>query len=76
MNKIFIFDTLKTIGQVAIISTTFGTYQQYSNNKIMQLNNENQNLYNNYSIERLETQHKKEINESTIRINKLDDKHS
>ncbi len=35
-------DTLKTMGQGALGAMTFGAYHQYTTNKIMELNNENQ----------------------------------
>lgn len=73
MIKVYIYDILKAIGQGAIISTAFGTYQQYSNNKIMQLNTEKQELHHRYYNDKLEMQSQK-INELNIRINKLERK--
>ena len=46
MNKTYLLstDTLKTISQGAIGAMTFGAYHQYTTNKIMELNNEKQEL--------------------------------
>ena len=37
-------DTLKTFAQGALGAMTFGAYHQYTTNKMMELNNENQDL--------------------------------
>ena len=44
-------DTLKTISQGALGAMTFGAYHQYTTNKIMELNNEKQDLLHKYLME-------------------------
>jgi len=74
MNKMHINDVLKSIGQGALISLSFGTYQQYSNNKIMQLNYEKQELQQKYFMNKIETQYEKQINELKNKIHNLEEK--
>jgi hypothetical protein len=38
-------DTLKTIGQGALGAITFGIYHRSTTNKMMEINNENQDLH-------------------------------
>ena len=74
-------DTLKIISQGALGAMTFGAYHQYTTNKIMDLNNEKQNLQQKYFIEKMENQHikmenqhKKEMEDLTEKINKIEHK--
>lgn len=73
MNK-HMFDMLKSIGQGAIISLAFGTYQQYSNNKIIQLQNEKQELQQKCFVNKIEMQYEKQINELKYKIDRLEEK--
>lgn len=54
-------DTLKTVAQGALGAMTFGAYQQYNTNKIMELNNEKQDLQQKYFMDKMEAQHNKEM---------------
>jgi hypothetical protein len=54
-------DTLKTIGQGALGAMTFGAYHQYTTNKIMELNNEKDEL-----------KHQHDMNVLNDKINKLE----
>lgn len=74
MSKPYVFDMLKSIGQGAIISLSFGTYQQYSNNKIMQLHNEKQELQQKCFMNKIELQYEAQINELKHKIDRLEDK--
>lgn len=59
-------DTLKIISQGALGAMTFGAYHQYTTNKIIELNNEKQNLQQKYFIEKMENQHKIESQQQKI----------
>jgi signal transduction histidine kinase len=74
MSKHYLIDMLKSIGQGALISLSFGTYQQQSNNKIMQLNNEKQELQQKYFMNKVEAQYEKQINELKHKIDKMEEK--
>ena len=67
-------DTLKTISQGALGAMTFGAYHQYTTNKIMELNNEKQDLQQKYFIEKMENQHKKEMEQNKIEMDELREK--
>jgi hypothetical protein len=69
MNKTNIIsgDTLKTMFQGALGAMSFGVYHQFTTNKMMELNNENQNLLHKYLMDK----HQNEIDELKERINKL-----
>ena len=69
MNKTYLVsaDTLKTVLQGALGSMTFGAYHQFTTNKIMELNNEKQDLILKINNEK----HQIEMNELKIQINKL-----
>ena len=54
-------ETLKTFGQGALGAMTFGAYHQYTTNKIMELNNEKQDLQQKYFLEKMENKHKIEM---------------
>jgi hypothetical protein len=67
-------DTLKIISQGALGAMTFGAYHQYTTNKIMELNNEKQELQQKYFIEKMENQHKKEMEQNKIEMDELREK--
>jgi len=69
MNKTHIlsWDTLKTMLQGALGAMSFGVYHQFTTNKMMELNNEKQNLLHKYLMDK----HQNEIDELKERINKL-----
>jgi len=67
-------ETLKTIGQGALGAMTFGAYHQYTTNKIMELNNEKQELKQKYFMEKMENNHKTEMNELREKLNKIEEK--
>jgi hypothetical protein len=69
-------DTIKTIAQGALGAMTFGAYHQYTTNKIMELNNEKLELQQKIEMDKMETQHNKEINELRGKIDKLEQKKS
>ena len=54
-------DTVKTIFQGALGAMTFGAYNQFQTNKLMELNNVKMELQNKYDMEKLETKHQKEL---------------
>ena len=56
-------ETLKTIGQGALGAMSFGAYHQYTTNRIMDLNNEKMNTQHKYDMDRMENQHRLEMNE-------------
>ena len=56
-------ETLKTIGQGALGAMSFGAYHQYTTNRIMDLNNEKLNIQHRYDMDRMENQHRTEMNE-------------
>lgn len=65
-------DTIKTICQGALGAMTFGAYHQYTTNKIMELNNEKQEIQYKYFIDKMETQHNKEIADLKDKIAQLE----
>lgn len=67
-------DTLKTISQGALGAMTFGAYHQYTTNKMMELNNEKQDLQHKYFMDNMERQHHKEIEELKEKLNRLERK--
>ena len=67
-------DTLKTISQCALGAMTFGAYHQYTTNKMMELNNQKQDLQHKYFMDKMERQHHKEIEDLKEKINKLEQK--
>jgi signal transduction histidine kinase len=76
MNKTYLLstDTLKTMAQGALGAMTFGAYHQYTTNKIMELNNEKQELYQKYFMDKMENKHNTEINELREKLKKLEEK--
>lgn len=67
-------DTLKTISQGALGAMTFGAYHQYTTNKIIELNNEKQELQQKYFMDKMENHHKTEMNELREKLNKIEQK--
>ena len=65
-------ETLKTIGQGALGAMSFGAYHQYTTNRIMDLNNEKLNIQHKYDMDRMENQHRHEMNEMTDKLAKLE----
>ena len=65
-------DTLKTISQGALGAMTFGAYHQYTTNKIIELNNEKQDLQQKYFIEKMESKHNKEMEELRNKLTQLE----
>ena len=65
-------DKLKIIFQGALGAMTFGAYHQYTSNKIMELNNEKQELQQKYFMDKMENQHKIEMNELREKLNKIE----
>jgi signal transduction histidine kinase len=74
MSKTYLLstDTLKTISQGALGAMTFGAYHQYTTNKIMELNNEKQELQQKYFMDKMENNHKAEMNELREKLNKIE----
>jgi len=65
-------DTLKTIAQGALGAMSFGAYHQYTTNKIMELNNEKQELRTQYLLDKIEKKYNNQIYELREKINKLE----
>lgn len=65
MSKVYLMstDTIKTFCSGALGAVTFGAYHQYTTNKIMEMNNEILNKQHEQDIERMETSHRKEMDE-------------
>jgi hypothetical protein len=61
-NNLLSNDTFKKISQGALGAMTFGIYHQHNTNKIIELNNEKQDLHQQLLIEKMENQHKTEMN--------------
>jgi len=74
MSKTYLLssDTLKTISQGALGAMTFGAYHQYTTNKIMELNNEKQELQQKYFMDKMENKHKTEMDELREKLNKIE----
>ena len=69
--QIITMETIKTIGQGALGAMTFGAYHQFTTNKIMELNNEKMELKNKYLMDKMENEHKKEMNELNEKLDKM-----
>jgi hypothetical protein len=69
MSKTHIFsgDTLKTMLQGALGAMSFGVYHQFTTNKMMELNNEKQDILHRYLMDK----HQSEIDDLKEQINKL-----
>ena len=74
LNKTFLLSggTLKTIFQGALGAMTFGAYHQYNTNQKIELGNEKCELRVKYFMDKMELQHKTEMNELRQRITKLE----
>lgn len=74
MNKIDVLssDILKTISQGALGAMTFGAYHQYTTNKLIELNNEKQELQQKYFMDKMDNRHKTEMNELREKLNKIE----
>lgn len=65
-------DILKIISQGALGAMTFGAYHQYTTNKLMELNNEKQELQQKYFMDKMDNRHKTEMNELRKKLNKIE----
>ena len=65
-------DILKIIIQGALGAMTFGAYHQYTTNKLMELNNEKQELQQKYFMDKMDNRHKTEMNELREKLNKIE----
>lgn len=65
-------DILKIISQGAIGAMTFGAYHQYTTNKLIELNNEKQELQQTYFMDKMDNRHKTEMNELREKLNKIE----
>ena len=65
-------DILKIISQGALGAITFGAYHQYTTNKLMELNNEKQELQQKYFMDKMDNRHKKEMNELREKLHKIE----
>jgi hypothetical protein len=73
MSNTSIKDTIKTICQGALGAMTFGAYHQFTTNKIMELNNQNQDLKQQLTLDKLQATHAKEIDEMKSNIRRLEE---
>lgn len=67
-------EAFKTVAQGALGAMSFGAYHQYTTNKLMELNNENQNFKYELFMEKMEQRHKNEIAELREHIDILKSK--
>jgi len=65
-------DILKIISQGALGAMTFGAYHQYTTNKLMELNNEKQELQQKYFMDKMDNRHKTEMKELREKLNKIE----
>lgn len=65
-------ETLKTIGQGALGAMTFGAYHQFTTNKIMDLNNEKEDMKHREEMNKMESKHKEEIKILADKLEKLE----
>ena len=74
MNKTYLIsaDSLKTMAQGALGAMTFGMYHQYTTNKMMEMNNIQMNLNNQYFKDKMEAQHKAEMDELRTKMAALE----
>jgi hypothetical protein len=74
------FDHLQTIFSGAMGAMSFGAYHQYTTNKIMELNNEKQNLQTQYILDKLKEDCKKETERQEIQnkifLEKIKEQHN
>ena len=64
-------ETVKTIAQGALGAMSFGAYHQYTTNKLMELNNENQDFKYKLFMDQMEKRHQNEIAELRSHIETL-----
>jgi hypothetical protein len=64
-------EAMKTIAQGALGAMSFGAYHQYTTNKLMELNNENQDFKYKLFMESMEHRHQNEIAELRSHIETL-----
>jgi hypothetical protein len=64
-------EAAKTIAQGALGAMSFGAYHQYTTNKLMELNNENQDFKYQLFMEKMERRHQNEIAELRAHIETL-----
>jgi len=64
-------ETIKTVAQGALGAMSFGAYHQYTTNKLMELNNENQEFKYQVFMDQMERRHKNEINDLRSQIETL-----
>ena len=67
-------ETIKTVAQGALGAMSFGAYHQYTTNKLMELNNENQDFKYKLFMEQMEQRHRNEIAELRSQIDTLKNK--
>lgn len=64
-------DTIKTVIKGAMGAMSFGVYHQFNTNKLMELNNINQDIKRRNEIRELQIKHEKEIADLKSYIDKL-----
>jgi hypothetical protein len=64
-------EAIKTVAQGALGAMSFGAYHQYTTNKLMELNNENQDFKYKLFMEQMEHRHQNEITELRAHIDTL-----
>jgi len=64
-------EAMKTFAQGALGAMSFGAYHQYTTNKLMELNNENQDFKYKLFMEQMEHRHQNEITELRSHIDTL-----
>ena len=73
-------DAIITICQGALGSMTFGAYTQFSNNKMMELNNENQNVKHTNELNFIKHDNETKMNsikqDNETKMNALNTKHT
>ena len=74
MSKTYLvsLDSLKTVAQGALGAMTFGVYHQFTTNKLMDINNEKQDLSHKYFMDKMEIHHKQEMKELRDKIEKIE----
>jgi hypothetical protein len=64
-------EAMKTFAQGALGAMSFGAYHQYTTNKLMELNNENQDFKYKLFMEQMDRRHQNEITELRSHIETL-----
>jgi hypothetical protein len=72
MSKYYLMtiEHIKTFCQGALGAMTFGAYSQYTNNKLMELNNETMIMKNNNKIDSIELKHRQDMKELEEKLEK------